>query len=103
LSKTIIDNLVKIAHNVKIGKNCIITGNVSIAGSCNIGDNVWIGPLSSINNGLKIGSNSFISMCSVVIHNVPPNSDIIGYPAEPKELFVKKRAILYKKLKGESI
>ena len=100
---TKIDNLVHIAHNVCIGKNCIIICNISIAGSCIIEDDVWIGPSSTINNGLKIGSNSFISMCSVVIHNVPPNSDIIGYPAEPKELFVKKRAILYKKLKGESI
>lgn len=100
---TKIDNLVQIAHNVRIGKNCIITGNVSIAGSCNIGDNVWIGASSTLKNGLNIGPNSFISMGSVVINNLPPNSDVIGYPAEPKELFVKKRAILSKKLKGETI
>jgi len=100
---TKIDNLVQIAHNVRIGRNCIITGNVSIAGSCNIGDNVWIGASSTIKNGLNIGSNTFISMGSVVINNLPPNSDVIGYPAEPKELFVKKRAILSKKLKGETI
>ena len=64
---TKIDNLVEIAHNVQIGKNCIITGNVSIAGSCIIGDDVWIGPSVTINNGLKIGSKSFISMGSVII------------------------------------
>ena len=98
-SGTKIDNLTQIAHNVKIGKNCIIAGNVSIAGSCNIGDNVWIGPSATINNGLTIGSNSFISLGSVIINNVPPNSDVIGYPAESKELFVRKRLALVKLIK----
>jgi len=96
---TKIDNLTHIAHNVKIGKNCIITANVSIAGSCNIGDNVWIGPSSTVNNGLTIGSNSFISLGSVIINNLPQNSDVIGYPAESKELFVRKRLALIKLLK----
>ena len=32
-----------IAHNVKIGKNCIITGQVGSAGSASIGNNVSIG------------------------------------------------------------
>jgi len=98
---TKIDNLVEIAHNVQIGKNCIITGNVSIAGSCIIGDDVWIGPSVTINNGLKIGSKSFISMGSVIIKNIPPSSDVIGNPAEPKELYVKKRNALSKICKGE--
>jgi len=98
---TKIDNLVEIAHNVQIGKNCIITGNVSIAGSCIIEDDIWIGPSVTINNGLKIGSNSFISMGSVIIKNVPPNSDVIGNPAEPKESYVNKRNALSKICKGE--
>ena len=98
---TKIDNLVEIAHNVQIGKNCIITGNVSISGSCIIGDEVWIGPSVTINNGLKIGSKSFISMGSVIIKNIPPSSDVIGNPAEPKELYVKKRNALSKICKGE--
>ena len=100
---TKIDNLVHIGHNVRIGRNCIIICNVSIAGNCIIEDDVWIGASSTIKNGLNIGSNTFISMGSVVIYNIPSNSDIIGYPAEPKKLFVKKQAILDKKLKGESI
>jgi len=99
---TKIDNLTQIAHNVKIGKNCIIAGNVSIAGSCNIGDNVWIGPSATINNGLTIGSNSFISLGSVVINNLPPNSDVIGNPAEPKEQYIRKRISLFKIIKGDN-
>ena len=98
---TKIDNLGEIAHNVQIGKNCIITGNVCIGGSCIIGDDVWIGPSVTINNGLKIGSKSFISIGSVIIKNLPPNSEVIGNPAEPKELYVKKSYALLKICKGK--
>ena len=37
---TFLDNQVHIAHNVKIGKNCIITAQVGIAGSSSIGNKV---------------------------------------------------------------
>lgn len=98
---TKIDNLVEIAHNVQIGNNCIITGNVCIGGSCIIGDEIWIGNSATIKDGLKIGSKSFISMGSVIMKNLPPNSDVIGNPAEPKELYVKKRNALLKLCKRE--
>ncbi len=93
---TKIDSQVHVAHNVEIGENCVITGRVSIAGSVTTGDNVWIGPGAIINNGLRIGSKVLISMGSVVTNNVKDNEDIIGYPAESKILFVKKRNALYK-------
>ena len=40
---TYLDNLVHIAHNVKIGENCMIAGQVGFAGSCKIGNNVIVG------------------------------------------------------------
>jgi len=51
--------------------------------------------------GLKIGSKSFISIGSVIIKNLPPSSDVIGNPAEPKELYVKKSYALLKICKGK--
>jgi UDP-3-O-[3-hydroxymyristoyl] glucosamine N-acyltransferase len=38
-----IDNLVQIAHNVKIGRNSIVAAQVGISGSTVIGENVLIG------------------------------------------------------------
>ena len=38
-----IDNLVHVAHNVKIGKNTIIAAMTGISGSCEIGSNSMIG------------------------------------------------------------
>tara|TARA_Y100000992_G_scaffold175473_1_gene118349 strand:+ start:225 stop:1088 length:864 start_codon:yes stop_codon:yes gene_type:complete len=76
-----IDTLVQIAHNVKIGKNCTITGGTQIGGSSIIGNNVWLSPCSNISNNIKIGDKSFIGIGSVVIRNVQKNSKVFGNPA----------------------
>jgi len=81
---TKIDNLVHIAHNVKIGKHCFIVANVMLGGSCSIGDYSWIAPSVSILNGIKIGKNCTIGMGSVVMHDIPDNSVAYGVPAKVK-------------------
>lgn len=78
---TKIDNLVHIAHNVKIGKNCLVIANSLIAGSCIIEDNVHIAMSVTVREGTKIGTNSVLGMGSVVTKDVPKNVTVIGNPA----------------------
>ncbi len=61
-----IDNLVHIAHNVKIGKRSLLAANAMIAGSVVIGDDVWIGPSASISSEITIGDRAFVTLGSVV-------------------------------------
>jgi len=79
---TKIDNLVHIAHNVKIGKNCSIVANSLVAGSCILGDNVHVAMSVTIRDYVKIGKNSIIGMGSVVTKNIPPNVTVMGVPAK---------------------
>ncbi len=79
---TKIDNLVHIAHNVKIGKNCRIIANAMIAGSVEIGDNTWVAPSSSIREKIKIGSQCFIGLHSCVVKDVDDNCMVYGVPAK---------------------
>ena len=51
---TFLDNQVHVAHNVKIGKNCMIAGQVGFAGSSTLGDNVVIGGQAGISGHLNI-------------------------------------------------
>ena len=78
---TKIDNLVHIAHNVKIGKNCLICGQVGIAGSTSIGDRVVMAGQVGVGDNLTIGSDVIIAGKSGVSSNVPPNRFMMGNPA----------------------
>jgi len=89
-NNTFLDNQIHIAHNVKIGKNCIIAGQVGIAGSSIIGNNVMIGGQSGISGHIRIGNNVQIGGGSGVIKNVPDNSKVMGYPAKDIRNFLKE-------------
>jgi UDP-3-O-[3-hydroxymyristoyl] glucosamine N-acyltransferase len=81
-SGTKIDNLVHIAHGVKIGKNCLIVAGSVIGGSAEIGDNCFIGINASIKNKVKIGNDVTIGMGAVVTKDVPDGETWIGNPAK---------------------
>lgn len=79
---TKIDNLVHIAHNVKIGKNCSIVANSLVAGSCILGNNVHVAMSVTIRDQIKIGNNAILGMGSIITKDVSPNVTVIGIPAK---------------------
>ncbi len=78
---TKLDNLVHIAHNVKIGSRCLLAANANLGGYVTIGDDVWVGPSATISNRIFIGNNARISIGSVVIRNVLESQEVYGNPA----------------------
>jgi UDP-3-O-[3-hydroxymyristoyl] glucosamine N-acyltransferase len=76
-----IDNLVHIAHGVKIGRNSLVIANAMIAGSVSIGENAWIAPSVSVIQKTAIGSGAVVGMGSVVLKNVEPDTVVAGVPA----------------------
>jgi len=78
---TKIDNLCHIAHNVRIGKGCIICAGAIIGGSAVIGDNVFIGIGALIRNKVTIGDGATIGMGAVVVKDVPAGATVRGNPA----------------------
>jgi len=88
---TFVDNLVHIAHNVKIGKRCIIAGQVGIAGSTTIGNNVTIGGQAGISGHLTIGNNVKVGGKSGVVRNIKDNQVVMGYPAKPIRDFLRDK------------
>lgn len=79
---TKIDSLVHIAHNVHIGKHCLVVAGTVIGGSCTIGDNCFIGENVSIKQGVKIADHVTVGMGSVVLQDITQaNSTWIGSPA----------------------
>jgi UDP-3-O-[3-hydroxymyristoyl] glucosamine N-acyltransferase len=78
---TKIDNLVQIAHNVIIGKCCLIAGEAGIAGNARIGDGVVLAGGAGVVDNVKIGDGTMIAVSSVALQDVPAGKKLLGVPA----------------------
>ena len=78
---TKIDNLVHIAHNVKVGKGCLITAGFAVAGSTEIGDYCTFAGQVGIAPHVKIGSNSVFAAKSGVTKSLKGGKVYAGFPA----------------------
>ena len=93
---TKIDNLVQIAHNVRIGRNCIIAGLSGISGSVVVGDGVTMGGGVGLADHLTIGSGAKLAARSGFMSNVPAGEIWGGYPAQPMAEAMREIAMLRK-------
>lgn len=80
---TVIDNLVQIGHNVRLGRNCVLSGQVGIAGSTTLGDGVMVGGQAAISDHVTVGSGARIAGKSGVMRDIEPGGAVGGYPAVP--------------------
>jgi len=80
-SGTKIDNLVQIAHNVKIGRNCVIVALTGISGSVRIGDGVTFGGQAGVKDHVIIGDGAVVTARGGVIGDVAPGAKVSGFPA----------------------
>lgn len=78
-----IDNLVQIAHNVQIGKNCILVSQVGISGSTSVGDHVILAGQVGVVGHIEIGAGAMIGAQSGVSKSVKAGERLFGYPARP--------------------
>lgn len=76
-----LDNLIQIAHNVRIGPDCIIVAQVGIAGSAELEGNVTMAGQSGVAGHLKVGSGAVVMAKSAVFKDVPPGARVAGTPA----------------------
>lgn len=93
---TKIDNLVHIAHNVRIGRNCLIIAQAGIAGSAAIGNNAIIAGQAAISDHITIGDNTVVMGKTGVIRDLGPDQIVFGHTARPRLQAMKIEALLSK-------
>mgnify|MGYP003739109857 CR=1 FL=1 len=89
-----LDNLIQIAHNVVIGKGCIISGQSGIAGSTVLGDNVTIAGRSGIIGHIEVGDDCVIAATTLVTKSLKAGSFVSGDPAREHLKRKKQEAVI---------
>jgi UDP-3-O-[3-hydroxymyristoyl] glucosamine N-acyltransferase len=91
-----IDNLVQIAHNVRIGEHSIIVAQVGISGSTKVGKNVTLAGQVGLVDHIEIGDNVIVGAQSGVTKNVPANQVVLGSPHLPHRQFLRVASVWIK-------
>lgn len=98
---TKIDNLVQVAHNVSIGRHCIIVAQAGISGSCTIGDYAVLGGGVGLADHIQIGDGAQLAARSGVMNDVPAGEKWAGAPAKPIREFFREVSALRKLSTGK--
>lgn len=88
-NKVLIDSLVSISHDCKIGSGTVICAKVSISGGSKVGNSAYLGPNSTISNGITIGDRVQVSLGAVVTQDVSSDQKVSGNFALPHENWLK--------------
>jgi UDP-3-O-[3-hydroxymyristoyl] glucosamine N-acyltransferase len=93
---TKIDNLVQIAHNVVVGKHCILVAQVGIAGSCKLGDYVTLAGQVGLAGHLEIGDQAVVGAQTGVNKSLAAKGTYMGYPAVPAQEWREEVALVHR-------
>jgi len=97
---TKIDNLVQIAHNVRLGRNCLLAAHTGISGSCTVGDGVAFGGQAGISDHVNIGDGAKVGADAGVMKDIPAGEMWAGTPARPIRRFLREAALIAKLAKA---
>ena len=84
-----IDNLVMVAHNVQMGKNCLLVSQSGVSGSVVLGDNVTLAGQVGLVGHIKVADKVTFLGQSMVTKDIREAGVWAGSPARPAALWKK--------------
>jgi UDP-3-O-[3-hydroxymyristoyl] glucosamine N-acyltransferase len=94
-----IDNLVQVAHGVRVGRNTLLCAQVGIAGSASIGEGVVLAGQVGVAGHIEIGDRVSASGQSGITNSVEPGAHVAGCPAIPSREW-RKSSVAFRYLPG---
>lgn len=91
---TKIDNLVQIAHNVRVGRNCVMAAHTGISGSVVIGDGAAFGGRAGVADHVVIGDGAQVAAAAGVFRDIPAGETWGGFPGQPIRRWMREVAWL---------
>jgi UDP-3-O-[3-hydroxymyristoyl] glucosamine N-acyltransferase len=93
---TKIDNLAQIAHNVQVGRHCLIVSQAGIAGSTKLGNGVVLGGQVGLRDNISLGDGVQVAAQSGVGVDLPPGALVGGSPSMDAATYLKMSLTLPK-------
>ncbi len=91
---TKIDNLVMVAHNVQVGKRCLLVAQSGIAGSTKLGDGVVLAAQSGIIGHVEVGDGVVVATKSALLRGAEPGERVAGIPAGDLGAWKRRQALV---------
>lgn len=98
-----IDNLVQVAHNVRVGASSVLAAQAGVSGSTTIGKGAMLGGKAGLADHLTVGDGAQIAAAAGVMHDIPAGERWGGTPARPMRQWFRETATLAKlAMRGKS-
>lgn len=91
---TKIDNQVQVAHNVHIGRHCVLAGQSGLAGSVRTGDYCVFGARACSLDNVAIGDRVTVAGLAVADKDIPDGLMVSGFPARDHREELRERALV---------
>jgi UDP-3-O-[3-hydroxymyristoyl] glucosamine N-acyltransferase len=93
---TKVDNLVQIAHGVRVGREALLAAQSGVAGSSVLEDRVTLAGQVGVAGHIRIGTGTVATAQTGIPNSVEPGAVVSGYPAIPNRDWLKASAIFRK-------
>jgi len=91
---TKIDDLVMVAHGVRLGRGCLIAAQCGIAGSSRLGDRVTLAGQAGVSGHLEIAPGTIVASKAAVYGDVEKGGMIAGIPATEHVRWKRSQALV---------
>lgn len=89
-----LDNLVQVAHGVRIGTQCLLAAFSGVAGGAKLGDRVVMAGRTAVIDGIEVGDDAVFAGLASASRNVPKGARLGGSPARRYNLWLREVAAL---------
>ncbi len=89
-----IDDLVMIAHGVRLGPDSLLAGQAGVAGSASLGARATLAGQAGVAGHLKLGEGVTVAAKSAVFQDLPAGAFVAGVPAADHAVWKRSQALV---------